>query len=95
MAPHFDAIVIGSGLGGLTAAALYARTGRRAGARAQRRVRRCRDRWPLAGREPLHAGPHWKRAGFADLKISAHDSMTQEGTGHAGMATLIDLVGRK
>ena len=34
-------------------------------------------------------------AGFADLKISAHDSMTQEGTGHAGMATLIDLVGRK
>jgi hypothetical protein len=34
-------------------------------------------------------------AGFAGLKISAHDSMTQEGTGHAGMATLIDLVGRK
>jgi all-trans-retinol 13,14-reductase len=29
MARHFDAIVIGSGLGGLTAAALYARTGRR------------------------------------------------------------------
>jgi phytoene dehydrogenase-like protein len=28
MARHFDAIVIGSGLGGLTAAALYARTGR-------------------------------------------------------------------
>jgi all-trans-retinol 13,14-reductase len=28
-ARHFDAIVIGSGLGGLTAAALYARTGRR------------------------------------------------------------------
>jgi phytoene dehydrogenase-like protein len=29
MARHFDAIVIGSGLGGLTAAALFARTGRR------------------------------------------------------------------
>jgi phytoene dehydrogenase-like protein len=29
MARHFDAIVIGSGLGGLTAAALYARAGRR------------------------------------------------------------------
>ena len=29
MARHFDAIIIGSGLGGLTAAALYARTGRR------------------------------------------------------------------
>ena len=29
MARRFDAIVIGSGLGGLTAAALYARTGRR------------------------------------------------------------------
>jgi all-trans-retinol 13,14-reductase len=29
MARHFDAIVIGSGLGGLTAAALYARSGRR------------------------------------------------------------------
>jgi choline dehydrogenase-like flavoprotein len=29
MARHFDAIVIGSGLGGLTAGALYARSGRR------------------------------------------------------------------
>ena len=34
-------------------------------------------------------------AGFADLKISEHDSMTQEGAGHSGMAALIDLVGRK
>jgi cyclopropane fatty-acyl-phospholipid synthase-like methyltransferase len=34
-------------------------------------------------------------AGFADVRISEHDSMTQEGTGHAGMAALIDLVGRK
>jgi cyclopropane fatty-acyl-phospholipid synthase-like methyltransferase len=34
-------------------------------------------------------------AGFADLKISEHDSMTQEGAGHAGMAALIDLVGHK
>jgi SAM-dependent methyltransferase len=34
-------------------------------------------------------------AGFADLKISEHDSMTHEGTGHVGMAALIDLVGRK
>lgn len=33
-------------------------------------------------------------AGFSDLKISEHDSMTQEGAGHAGMAALIDLVGR-
>jgi len=33
--------------------------------------------------------------GFSDLEISEHDSMTQEGTGHAGMAALIDLVGRK
>ena len=29
MSRHFDAIAIGSGLGGLTAAALYARAGRR------------------------------------------------------------------
>jgi cyclopropane fatty-acyl-phospholipid synthase-like methyltransferase len=34
-------------------------------------------------------------AGFSDLKISEHDSMTQEGAGHAGMAALIDLVGHK
>jgi cyclopropane fatty-acyl-phospholipid synthase-like methyltransferase len=34
-------------------------------------------------------------AGFADLKISKHDSMTQEGAGHAGMAALIDLIGHK
>ena len=34
-------------------------------------------------------------AGFADLEISEHDSMTREGAGHSGMAALIDLVGRK
>jgi len=34
-------------------------------------------------------------AGFAELEVSEHDSMTQEGAGHAGMAALIDLVGRK
>ena len=34
-------------------------------------------------------------AGFSDLEISEHDSLTQEGTGHVGMAALIDLVGRK
>jgi cyclopropane fatty-acyl-phospholipid synthase-like methyltransferase len=34
-------------------------------------------------------------AGFADLEISEHDSMTLEGAGHAGMAALIDLVGHK
>jgi hypothetical protein len=34
-------------------------------------------------------------AGFSDLEISEHDSMTQQGTGHAGMAALIDLIGRK
>lgn len=34
-------------------------------------------------------------ADFADLEISEHDSMTREGAGHAGMAALIDLVGRK
>jgi cyclopropane fatty-acyl-phospholipid synthase-like methyltransferase len=34
-------------------------------------------------------------AGFAELEISEHDSMTQEGAGHAGMAALIDLIGRK
>jgi cyclopropane fatty-acyl-phospholipid synthase-like methyltransferase len=34
-------------------------------------------------------------ADFADLQIRAHDSMTREGTGHVGMAALIDLVGYK
>ncbi|MBV8744544.1 MAG: class I SAM-dependent methyltransferase [Xanthobacteraceae bacterium] len=34
-------------------------------------------------------------ADFADLTIRVHDSMHHEGTGHAGMAALIDLVGRK
>ena len=34
-------------------------------------------------------------ADFSDLQIRSHDSMTQEGSGHVGMAALIDLVGRK
>ena len=34
-------------------------------------------------------------ADFSDLEISEHDSMTQEGAGHVGMAALIDLVGRR
>jgi cyclopropane fatty-acyl-phospholipid synthase-like methyltransferase len=34
-------------------------------------------------------------AGFSELRIAEHDSMTREGTGHIGMAALIDLVGRK
>jgi hypothetical protein len=34
-------------------------------------------------------------ADFSDLQIRAHDSMTSEGSGHVGMAALIDLVGRK
>jgi hypothetical protein len=34
-------------------------------------------------------------ADFADLQIRSHDSMTREGTGHVGMAALIDLVGYK
>jgi SAM-dependent methyltransferase len=34
-------------------------------------------------------------AGLSELRISEHDSMTSEGTGHVGMAALIDLVGRK
>jgi SAM-dependent methyltransferase len=34
-------------------------------------------------------------ADFADLTIRVHDSMHHEGTGHHGMAALIDLVGRK
>ena len=32
---------------------------------------------------------------FSALDISEHDSVIQEGTGHAGMSALIDLVGRK
>jgi cyclopropane fatty-acyl-phospholipid synthase-like methyltransferase len=34
-------------------------------------------------------------AGLSGLTITEHDSMTSEGTGHVGMAALIDLVGRK
>ena len=34
-------------------------------------------------------------AGLSELRIDEHDSMTSEGTGHVGMAALIDLVGRK
>jgi len=34
-------------------------------------------------------------AGLSELRIHEHDSMTREGTGHVGMAALIDLVGRK
>jgi SAM-dependent methyltransferase len=33
--------------------------------------------------------------GLSALQITEHDSMTSEGTGHVGMAALIDLVGRK
>jgi len=32
---------------------------------------------------------------LSELQITEHDSMTSEGTGHVGMAALIDLVGRK
>jgi len=32
---------------------------------------------------------------FCEVQIAEHDSMTSEGTGHVGMAALIDLVGRK
>src|SRR6266566_840496 len=32
---------------------------------------------------------------MSELRITEHDSMTSEGTGHVGMAALIDLVGRK
>jgi hypothetical protein len=32
---------------------------------------------------------------FAALEINEHDSMVDEGGGHAGMSALIDLVGRK
>ena len=31
---------------------------------------------------------------LSELRITEHDSMTSEGTGHVGMAALIDLVGR-
>jgi SAM-dependent methyltransferase len=33
--------------------------------------------------------------GLSDLQITEHDSMRSEGTGHAGMSALIDLVARK
>ena len=33
--------------------------------------------------------------GLSDVRIMEHDSMTSEGTGHVGMAALIDLVGWK
>lgn len=32
---------------------------------------------------------------LSELTVTVHDSMTSEGTGHVGMAALIDLVGRK
>jgi len=32
---------------------------------------------------------------LSELRIAEHDSMTSEGTGHVGMAALIDLVGQK
>jgi SAM-dependent methyltransferase len=32
---------------------------------------------------------------LSELRITEHDSITSEGTGHVGMAALIDLVGRK
>ena len=34
-------------------------------------------------------------AGMSDLHIREHDSPTSEGSGHVGMAALIDLVARK
>jgi len=33
--------------------------------------------------------------GLSEISITEHDSMTSEGSGHVGMAALIDLVGRK
>jgi SAM-dependent methyltransferase len=33
--------------------------------------------------------------GFSEITITEHDSLTSEGSGHVGMAALIDLVGRK
>ena len=33
--------------------------------------------------------------GLSEVRITEHDSMTSEGTGHVGMAALIDFVGRK
>src|SRR5712691_5799874 len=32
---------------------------------------------------------------LSELRMTEHDSITSEGTGHVGMAALIDLVGRK
>ena len=34
-------------------------------------------------------------AGFSSLEIAEHDSVINEGSGHAGMSALIDLIGRK
>ncbi len=34
-------------------------------------------------------------AGLSEIHIEEHDSMTDEGTAHVGMAALIDFVGRK
>ena len=45
----------------------------------------------LYTRELLESEFAW----LAELNIREHDSMTQEGTAHVGMAALIDLVGRK
>ena len=33
--------------------------------------------------------------GLSELRIIEHDSVTREGTGHVGMAALIDVIGRK
>jgi hypothetical protein len=32
---------------------------------------------------------------FASIEIREHDSVVDEGAGHAGMSALIDLIGRK
>jgi hypothetical protein len=32
---------------------------------------------------------------FTSIEINEHDSMVDEGSGHAGMSALIDFVGRK
>jgi SAM-dependent methyltransferase len=34
-------------------------------------------------------------SGFSELKITEHDSVLSQGTGHSGMSALIDLVARK